>query len=45
MKLAKGAGEEFWNLQPVLLPRDVGAVRVRRILAERIVKEAEGVSA
>ncbi|MNG02783.1 hypothetical protein D3C84_858260 [compost metagenome] len=40
---ARMAGQEFWSMQPVLLPHDVGAVRVRRILAERIGKEQEGI--
>lgn len=38
---ARMASAEFWSLQPVLLPHDVGAVRVRRLLAERIAREVE----
>ncbi|WAB92974.1 aromatic ring-hydroxylating dioxygenase subunit alpha [Pseudomonas citronellolis] len=42
---ARMAGASFWDLNPVLLPHDVGAVRVRRLLAERIAKESQGASA
>lgn len=34
-------GEAFWDLHPVLLQHDVGAVRVRRLLSERIAQENE----
>lgn len=36
------AGQAFWDLQPVLLPTDAAAVRVRRILQRRRDEEAAG---
>jgi vanillate O-demethylase monooxygenase subunit len=32
-------GAEFWSLQPVLLPSDAGAVRMRRMLQRLIAEE------
>lgn len=34
-------GQDFWALKPVLLPTDAPGIRVRRILAEKIKREAE----
>lgn len=39
------AGAEFWSLQPILLPSDAGAVRMRRVLQRLIAAEQEPAAA
>lgn len=37
------AGQDFWSLNPVLLPHDAGAIRARRLLDARIKQEQENI--
>lgn len=39
------AGAEFWSLQPMLLPSDAGAVRMRRVLQRLIAEEQQAQAA
>jgi vanillate O-demethylase monooxygenase subunit len=37
---ARMGGQEFWSMQPALLPIDMGAIRARRVMERLIAKEA-----